>query len=334
MNLISPPKADWQRLLSTAVCQLDQLLNELHLTPEQLPASVAAARDFPLRVPRPYLAKIRPGDPQDPLLLQVLPQQQELNLTPGFTTDPLHEAEHNPLPGLIHKYQGRVLLILSGACAINCRYCFRRHFPYSDNQLSSSQRTAILDYLRRDPSIHEVILSGGDPLAVPDQRLFSLLDELEAIEHLTRIRIHSRLPVVIPQRITPALCQRLANSRLHSVLVLHINHPHELDSPLVNALQPLRQAGVTLLNQAVLLKGINDRVECLATLSEQLFAASILPYYLFVLDQVQGAAHFQLSREQAQGLFRQLQARLPGYLVPRLAQEIPGRPNKTLLSGQ
>jgi len=331
MNLLHPVAADWQSELRHAITDPAQLLTELELPAELLQGALAAGDQFTLKVPRPYLQRIRKGDPDDPLLRQILPLQQELLAVPGFGTDPLAEAAANKSQGLIHKYTDRVLLILSGACAINCRYCFRRHFPYGDNQLGGEAWQAALDYIRRQDEVSEVIFSGGDPLATPDRRLARMIHDLEQIPHLKRLRIHSRLPLVIPQRVTPELVQMLADSRLTTTLVLHINHAQEVDDQVRVQLRALRRAGITLLNQAVLLKGINDSVAAQKTLSENLFTEGILPYYLFVLDAVAGAAHFNISDEQARRLVGELQTVLPGYLVPRLAREIPGQPSKTLL---
>ncbi|GAA0695893.1 EF-P beta-lysylation protein EpmB [Marinobacterium maritimum] len=331
MNLLHPVDADWQSELRHSITDPAQLLSELELPTELLAGALQADRQFALKVPRPYLSRIRKGDPDDPLLRQILPLQQELLEVPGFGTDPLAEAAANKSQGLIHKYTDRVLLVLSGACAINCRYCFRRHFPYGDNQLGGDAWQAALAYIRDHEQVSEVIFSGGDPLATPDRRLARMIADLECIPHLKRLRIHSRLPLVIPQRVTPELVETLGNSRLACTLVLHINHPQEVDDQVRRGLRPLRQAGVTLLNQAVLLKGINDSVAVQKALSESLFTDGILPYYLFVLDAVAGAAHFDISDDEARRLVGELQTVLPGYLVPRLAREIPGRPSKTLL---
>ncbi|WP_254262348.1 EF-P beta-lysylation protein EpmB [Marinobacterium weihaiense] len=331
MNLLHPSVADWQSELRHAITDPAQLLAALELPAELLPGAQAADRLFGLMVPRPYLNRIRKGDPNDPLLRQILPLQQELLDVPGFGADPLGEANANPSPGLIHKYTDRVLLVLSGACAINCRYCFRRHFPYGNNQLGGAAWQAALNYIHAHEQVHEVIFSGGDPLATPDRRLARMIADLEGIPHLQRLRIHSRLPLVIPQRVTAELVHMLAESRLDATLVLHINHPQEMDDRVRTHLQPLRRAGVTLLNQAVLLKGVNDSLAVQKTLSESLFSDGILPYYLFVLDAVAGAAHFDISDDDARRLVGELQTVLPGYLVPRLAREIPGKPSKTLL---
>ncbi len=314
----------WQEQLARAITDPEFLLERLGLSASLLPKARAAARLFPLRVPEAYLARMRPGDPDDPLLLQVLPLGLELLDVPGFSLDPLAETDHNPVPGVVHKYHGRLLLIAAGACAINCRFCFRRHFPYADNRLSRSQIEAAVDYIARDSSLHEVILSGGDPLANSDARLDELISALEAIPHLKRLRIHTRLPVVLPDRITPALAERLGRSRLQSVMVIHCNHPAELDTSVARALDQLRQQEVTLLNQSVLLAGINDDAEILYALSERLFEHGVLPYYLHLLDRVAGAAHFEVSQEHAEQLLANLTLRAPGYLVPKLARETPG----------
>ncbi len=331
MNLLHPADVDWQTELRHLITDPVELLRLLELPEQLLEGALNAERQFSLRVPRPYLSRIRKADPEDPLLKQVLPLQQELLEVPGFGPDPLAEAAANKSSGLIHKYKDRVLLVLSGACAINCRYCFRRHFPYGDNQLGREAWQEALEYIHQHPQVSEIIFSGGDPLATPDARLMRMLADLEQIPHLKRLRIHSRLPVVIPQRVTQQLIDMLANSRLNTTLVLHINHPQEVDESVRVALRPLRQAGVTLLNQAVLLKGVNDSLSVQKSLSESLFSEGILPYYLFVLDAVAGAAHFDVDDDAARRLVGRLQAELPGYLVPRLAREIPGRPSKTLL---
>jgi EF-P beta-lysylation protein EpmB len=331
MNLLYPPASDWQSELRQCIEDPAQLLALLELPSTLLAGARSASHGFGLRVPRPWLNRIHKGDPHDPLLRQILPLEDELRVVPGFAPDPLAEAEANRASGLIHKYSDRVLLILSGACAINCRYCFRRHFPYADNQLGPSQWQAALEYLRRHPEVSEVIFSGGDPLLTPDSRLRRMLEALSELPQLQRVRIHSRLPVVIPQRVTDTLTTALTSTRLQPVLVLHVNHPQEIDAEVVEACARLRRAGVTLLNQAVLLRAVNDTVAVQKTLSETLFSSGVLPYYLFVLDPVAGAAHFDVEDRRARRLVGELQAKLPGYLVPRLARELPGRPAKTLL---
>jgi EF-P beta-lysylation protein EpmB len=326
------PVRSWQDELRDSITNPAQLLKRLELPNDLLDGAIAGDALFDLCVLEPYLSRIEKGNPRDPLLLQVLPQQQETQELPGYTTDPLEESASNPLPGLIHKYTHRVLLILSGACAINCRYCFRRHFAYEDNQLGREQWQAILNYLNEHSEVEEVIFSGGDPLATPDSRLQRMISDLEKIPHLQRLRIHTRLPVVIPSRVTPALVSMLANTRLSAVMVLHINHSNEIDESVKLAAEQLRQHNITLLNQSVLLRGINDNATVQKTLSKTLFAAGILPYYLFLFDPVAGAGHFDIPEKDARHLAAEMQAGLPGYLMPRLAVEIPGKSSKTLLT--
>lgn len=319
---------DWHAELAAAVRDPHELAALLDLPVAALGIAEAANTQFPLRVPRPYIARMRRGDPRDPLLLQVLPARAEMIATPKYGEDPLEERAANPIPGLIHKYFGRVLLILSPACAIHCRYCFRRHFDYAGNTPGRARWQEALDYVRRDASISEVIYSGGDPLAAGDSLLAWLTEQLAAIPHLTRLRVHTRLPVVIPARIDAECLAWLAGTRLQTSLVLHVNHANELDADVATAVGLLRAAGITVLNQSVLLAGVNDCVERLTKLSEQLFSAGILPYYLHLLDRVQGAAHFAVDQVQAITLHRAMLARLPGYLVPRLVEEVPALPYK------
>lgn len=325
------PLHTWQEELSRSIRDPRELLEYLRLPMSLLSQAEAASQQFGLRVPRPYLDRIVPGDLQDPLLRQILPQGDELTVTPGYSADPLQEANSNPVQGLVHKYHGRVLLIAAPNCAINCRYCFRREFPYADNNPGREQWQQVFDQLRADTSIREVIFSGGDPLANADRQLQWMVDQLVTIPHLQRLRVHTRLPVVIPQRITAETLRWLAETRLQSVLVLHINHPHEVDTAVTASIARLRTAGVTVLNQAVLLKGVNDDLETQVALSETLFAAGVLPYYLHLLDKVQGAAQFEVADVDAIHLHQQMQARLPGFLVPRLAREEPGARHKTLI---
>jgi len=321
----------WQQQLSRAVRDPAVLCQRLGLSDKWLPGARTGHQLFEVCVPDAYLSRIAPGDPGDPLLRQVLPLDEEAMSLPGFVADPLEEADHQPASGLIHKYAGRVLLIASPACAINCRYCFRRHFPYADNAPSRAQWQQALDYLHTDTSLQEAILSGGDPLAANDRQLAWLVEQLDAIPHLKRLRIHTRLPVVIPDRIDDALLDWLSATRLQKVVVLHINHPNEIDQAVVDACNRLKQAGVTLLNQSVLLRHVNDSADTLAALSERLFEAGILPYYLHVLDPVQGAGHFDVSDDEARALINALLPRLPGFLMPRLVREIPGEESKTPL---
>ena len=328
----SSPPATWQEQLADVLTDLPELLASLQLDAAQLGVSAAALQNFPLRVPRPYLARIRRGDTQDPLLLQVLPQAAELIETTGYSTDPLGEEAANKHSGLLHKYQGRVLLIATQSCAIHCRYCFRKHFPYADNRPGRAQWQEAFDYIAADSTIKEVILSGGDPLASSNTYLQWLVDNLLAIPHVGRLRIHTRLPIMLPQRVDGPLLKMLAGRVQQVVVVLHANHANEFDAEVDAACSRLRGAGILLLNQSVLLKGINDCADTLAALSERLLAAGVLPYYVHMPDKVQGSAHFDVSDDTAQALMRELHARLPGYLVPRLVREEGGKPGKVLLN--
>lgn len=270
-----------------------------------------------------------PGDPNDPLLRQVLPTKAEHAPVAGFSTDPLREAEATVAPGLLQKYAGRALLIATGACAVHCRYCFRRHFPYASHQQEANFEA--VEHIRADPTIREVILSGGDPLLLKDAHLGRLLARIGALPQVTRLRLHTRLPVVIPQRVTAALVDALAAVPQQVVVVLHFNHPNEIDADCRRALAAL--SGFVLLNQSVLLAGVNDAAGVLAALSERLFEAGVLPYYLHLPDAVAGTAHFHVSEAQAGAIHRQLAASLPGYLVPKLVREVPGAAAKESLSG-
>ncbi len=319
----------WQNELADIIRSPEELLTLLELDTVHLPAALAASRDFALRVPRAFAERMRKGDPDDPLLRQVLPLGDELQAAPGYSEDPLGEAAANPHPGLIHKYHGRVLLIVSGGCAINCRYCFRRHFPYADNNPGRARWQTALDYIAADETITEVIYSGGDPLNAPDRQLAWLTERVAAIDHVRRLRVHTRLPVVLPNRIDEDCLAWLTGHRLQTTVVIHSNHPREIDASVGAALTRLRQSGITLLNQAVLLRDINDRADTLAELSERLFEWGVLPYYLHLLDPVAGAHHFDVPDAEALCLLDRLRARLPGYLVPRLVREIAGEPHKT-----
>ncbi len=321
----------WQKELSESITEPEVLLKQLELPLESFLPDIPARRLFPMRVPQSYINRMTPGDPQDPLFLQVMPLRQEFEQHPGYMTDPLEEQD-TELPGLLHKYRSRVLLMFKTGCAINCRYCFRRHFPYDDNQINHKTRQAVLDYLKKHPEVNEVILSGGDPLMASDEQLSRFIDALTEIPHIKRLRIHSRLPVVIPSRITTKFASLLSNAPFKTILVFHINHPNEINDELAAAVSQLHHANITLLNQAVLLKGINDDVEVLAALSELLFDNRIMPYYLHVLDKVEGAEHFDMEERRAVMLYKQLMATLPGFLVPKLVREIGGEANKTLIS--
>ena len=331
----SPPAQQrdaWQREFAEAVTDPGELLRLLGLPDLTDAFSAGAHGDFGLRVPHSFVRRMRLGDPNDPLLRQVLPLHAEREPQPGFSADPLDEGGAMPLPGLLHKYRGRVLLTLTGACAVNCRYCFRRHFPYADANPAHTHWEAALDYVRVRPDISEVILSGGDPLAVSDERLGAMTMQLADIAHLKRLRIHTRLPVVIPNRVTDGLVTAVTGSRLKPVIVLHVNHPNEIDAALDDAVARLVAAGIPVLNQSVLLKAVNDSVVTLAALSERLFDIGVLPYYLHQLDPVFGAAHFRVEDARARELAERLREHLPGYLVPRLVCERSGEPSRIPLA--
>jgi EF-P beta-lysylation protein EpmB len=291
-----------------------------------------AATRFPLLVPRPFLSRICPGDPHDPLLLQVLPQAAEAEDVPNYHADPLGEASTTRCPGLLGKYHGRSLMVTTGACAVHCRFCFRRHFPYQEIPQTQADWEPALRQIAAQESIREVILSGGDPLTQPDEWFGELAGRLAKIPHLTRLRLHTRVPIMIPQRITDALLGWLLSTRLSPLVVVHVNHPAEIDAPVAAALGRLVAAGIPVLSQGVLLRGINDRADVLAALYERLIDLRVMPYYLHQLDAVAGAAHFEVPEATGRELIAQLRARLPGYAVPRYVREIPGGVNKEVLA--
>ncbi len=325
----SSQSAGWREALREAVTDPAELLDILGLDPSLLPGARRGDRLFRLRVPRGFVARMRPGDPDDPLLRQVLPLDAETVGTPGFLDDPVGDAESRGATGVLHKYHGRVLLIGTGTCAVNCRYCFRRHFPYARETAARRRWSEAVDYIAADSSIREVILSGGDPLMLGTSKLHDLTRQLEAIPHVQRLRIHSRVPVVLPERADGEFLQWLSSIRLQRVLVIHANHAAELDPSVDRALGGISATGTWLLNQAVLLRGVNDSAEKLDALGERLFQAGVLPYYLHLLDRVRGAAHFEVPEARASRIFRELRARAPGFLVPRLVREIAGTPYKT-----
>ena len=305
-------------------------MERLGLNKQALSDTQKAAADFPLKVPESFVARMEYGNPVDPLLIRVLPTSAELNSSTEYSKDPLQESHYNPVPGFVHKYRNRVLLIVSPNCAINSRYCFRRHFPYQENQQSKQQWQKTLEYIRNKPEINEVIYSGGDPLAANDHFLNLLTTEVEAISHIKRLRIHSRLQVVIPSRVDNQLLTWLFATCLKTIMVLHINHANEIDSKVSKAVKQLIAVGIQILNQTVLLRGVNDNPSALIALSEKLFNNTIMPYYLHLLDPVQGASHFDLPYQHAMNLYEQIQAELPGYLVPKLVRDKPGERFKTI----
>jgi L-lysine 2,3-aminomutase len=327
------PAADWKRLWRDAVRDPAELLALLGLEGRVPGLSAEAAAQFPLRVPRGFVARMRHGDPHDPLLRQVLPLDEELRPMPGFGLDAVGDGAAKVGRGVIHKYRGRALLVTTGSCAIHCRYCFRRHFPYAEETAATGQWQEAVAAIRADAGIDEVILSGGDPLSLSTAKLAELTAQLATIPHLRRLRIHTRLPVVLPERVDRELTAWLHGLPWPVAVVLHANHANEFDADVDAAMARLRAAGATLLNQAVLLRGVNDSVEALATLSERGFAAGVLPYYLHQLDRVAGAAHFEVEDGRALALHAALMARVSGYLVPKLVREVAGDPGKRPLSG-
>jgi L-lysine 2,3-aminomutase len=332
MTLKKTPPADWQTELARAVRDPRELCLLLTLPAELAEGAVQAAADFSLCVPRPYLRRMRSGDPRDPLFLQVFPQAAELVSAPGFERDPLGESLSMPEKNLLWKYQGRILVVAADRCAVHCRFCFRRHFPYSGGDCGGVPWESIQERVRNDPSVHEVILSGGDPLMLPDEEIGSIIHRFGEIPHVGRVRIHSRLPIMIPHRINERLLAVLRDSRLAVIMVVHVNHPAEIDDAVAAALGRLVDAGIPVLSQGVLLRGVNDRVETLVALYERLADLRVMPYYLHQLDRVAGAAHFEVPIDEGIALVRQLRARLPGYAVPRYVRETCGGECKEVLA--
>jgi L-lysine 2,3-aminomutase len=315
---------NWQQQLSEAFSSIDALFAYLELSPDDLPISTTANKNFPMRVPISFAASMEKGNPNDPLLRQVLPIRDEALDYPGFSNNPVGDIQAAVRPGLLHKYRGRVLFITTGSCAINCRYCFRRNFPYSELQLSKKQESGAIEYIKSDPTITEVILSGGDPLLLNDRQIGQLIQQLDALPQIQRIRIHTRLPTVLPARVTDNLVQTLMNCSKKMVLVSHANHANEINERVITAFNQLKNKGITLLNQSVLLRGVNDNANILCELSEKLFSLGILPYYLHLLDKATGTGHFEVCEAEAKGLIEQVKNRLPGYLVPKLVKEETG----------
>lgn len=325
INYLATQK-NWQHAFSDLITDFDELAKALKLNPADFDKKVG---DFPLKVPRRFVQKMQPSNLNDPLLLQVLPSFAETIEVTGFVADPLAEKSSNPVKGIIHKYASRVLLPVTGACMVHCRYCFRQHFDYHENLPNREDWHAITAYIQADKQINEVILSGGDPLSLSDRRLFDVLDKLQNLPQIQTIRLHTRVPIVIPERLSDELLERLQQSRCRIVMVVHANHPNELDDETLFYLNRAKLAGVTMLNQSVLLRHINDDAEVLASLSERLWQAGVLPYYLHVLDHVAGAAHFHIDDVKASEIYWQLLAKCSGYLVPKLVRETPHEPFKT-----
>lgn len=325
-SLAARQRKSWQQQLAEGIATPAELCAVLQLDPVR---AGAADSPFPLRVPRAFVARMRRGDYDDPLLRQVLPRVDELRTAPGFVADPLHEAAARRAPGLLQKYRHRALLITTAACGIHCRYCFRREYPYADDRDDAGRWSAALAAVAGDPQIEEIILSGGDPLSLSNARLEELGRQLAAIGHLQRLRLHTRQPVVLPDRVDDGLCAWLGSLPWRPVVVLHANHAHEIDAEVIAACGRLRRSGATLLNQSVLLAGVNDSTASLVALSRALDRAGVLPYYLHLLDPVRGAAHFDVPTARARLLHRSMLAELPGYLVPRLVRERPGEASKS-----
>lgn len=321
--------SSWHRSLAEAIRDADSLIDALQLPETFREPALRAAELFPLLVPRSYIRRMEPGNAGDPLLLQVLPLAEEEVAVPGFVSDAVGDDRARLAPGLLQKYEGRALLISTGACAVHCRYCFRRHYPYGEEPRRLDEWEPALAALAADSSIHEAILSGGDPLMLTDARLAQLFEKLSAIPHVSRLRIHTRLPIVLPDRVTDKLLELCTTQRPQMIFVVHANHPNEIADDCRESLQKLVRAGLPVLNQAVLLRGINDQVDALAELSERLINIGVMPYYLHQLDRVAGTAHFEVAEAQGLELIAQLRTRLPGYAVPNYVREIAGEASKT-----
>ncbi len=322
----------WHQSLIDAFREPDELARYLQIDPALFHPGPGPNRAFPMLVPRGFAGRMEKNNPQDPLLLQIIPRNEELDSISGYTSDPVGDSEATVAPGVLYKYQGRVLFITTGACSIHCRYCFRRNFPYSDSSAGKDNWQPALEYLENNQDITEVILSGGDPFMLSDTALNSLIRKLEDIGHIQRLRLHSRIPITLPERVTPEVIDLLSTSRFQTILVIHSNHANELDECVSQAIWQLKQTGITLLNQSVLLRGINDNPAVLCSLSNRLFSLGILPYYLHMLDHAQGTSHFEVGTKQATNIYTQLQAMLPGYLVPRLVYERAGAASKLMLA--
>lgn len=317
-------RTNWSRELAEAVRDVETLCRLLELSEEQTREFCEASRNFPVLVPRSFLDRMQRGNSRDPLLLQVVPQHSELVETPGFGRDPVGEEDARIAPGLLQKYAGRALLVTTSSCAVHCRYCFRREYPYHAEPRTLAEFEPALEAIRADDSLNEILLSGGDPLMLTDQRLGELFARLRSIPHVRRIRLHTRLPIVLPSRVTPALLKLLADPRTKSIVVVHANHPNEISGECAKTLRRLVESGLMVLNQSVLLRDINDNADALAELSNRLIDLGVLPYYLHQLDRVKGAAHFEVTLERGYELMAELRKRLPGYAVPRYVREVAG----------
>jgi len=328
---LNPPDSTWQQHFAEAITDPAELLRALDLGSEWLGPAEAAAKLFSLRVPRSFVARMRPRDPADPLLRQVLPLDEELIETEGFVSDPIGESGYQQAPGLLRKYSSRALLVTTGACAVHCRYCFRREFPYEDQQSETGRWREAIASVAADPSIEELILSGGDPLSLSNARLNALTNSLKSIAHLSSLRLHTRNAIVLPSRIDAGFIDWVRALPWRVTIVLHVNHAQELQGDALEALARLRTTGALLLNQSVLLRGVNDDAATLATLSRTLHTHGVLPYYLHLLDRVRGSAHFEVSESRGLEIIETMTSTLPGYLVPKLVREIPGATSKTMI---
>jgi EF-P beta-lysylation protein EpmB len=318
--------------MRTAFREPAELCEFLGLSPALVEPARRAAEPFSLFVPRPFAERMERGNPADPLLRQVLPLGEELANVEGFSHDPVGDLAASPWPGFVHKYRGRVLLIATGACPVHCRYCFRRDFPYGEAPHAPTQWQPAIELFAADDSIDEVILSGGDPLTLVDARLAWLASAIAEIPHVVRLRIHTRMPIMIPARVTEGLVNWLMGTRLAPVLVVHANHANEIDDEVAASLEKLTRAGALLLNQAVLLRGVNDNVDALAALSRRLVDCRVTPYYLHQRDRVSGAAHFEVPEATGMRLVEELRQSLPGYLVPRYVREVAGEASKAVIA--
>lgn len=325
----SDSTSSWQEEIAQSLRTKKELVEMLELSTDNFSTVADGEQQFPIRATTSYIHRIEKGNSDDPLLKQIMPSVDELDIVDGYGTDPVGDSGAICGNGVLQKYHGRVLLITTSACGIHCRYCFRRHYPYRDHTLSASNAMDAIDQIRSDHTIHEVILSGGDPLMLSNNRLNKLISKLETIPHLQTLRIHSRMAVILPSRIDSSLLTLLKETRLKVVMVIHSNHPNELDRDVESSLRAIGDSRVTLLNQSVLLKGVNDRVSTLESLSHRLFECGVLPYYLHMLDRVQGSHHFEVPESTASLLLEELGSLLPGYLVPKLVREIEGEPRKT-----